>query len=94
LSAEEIIIHALWRLLELKTALGAALLLQSTRSVSLNGGGTTLLESAGAALETIDRCIQPVDGAARGRLRVATSFSVARAPREPTDCEEKRDPRE
>lgn len=69
------------RLLELETALGVALLLRSTRRVSLTEAGKQLLESIGGAVELIDRGIagfSPADGTARGRLRVATSVAFAR----------------
>ncbi|WP_429814412.1 LysR family transcriptional regulator [Ensifer sp. B1-9] len=69
------------RLLELETALGVALLLRSTRRVSLTEAGKQLLESIGGAVELIDRGIagfRPADGTARGRLRVATSVAFAR----------------
>lgn len=70
------------RLLELETTLGTALLLRSTRRVSLTDAGRQLFDSISGALEAVDRGIanfHPVDGAVRGRLRVATSFSFARA---------------
>lgn len=69
------------RLAELEAALGVALLLRSTRRVSLTEAGKHLLEQIGGAVELIDRGIagfQPADGAARGRLRVATSVAFAR----------------
>ncbi len=69
------------RLGELEAALGVALLLRSTRRVSLTEAGEHLLESVGGAVELIDRGIasfQPADGTARGRLRVATSVAFAR----------------
>jgi len=69
------------RLLELETTLGTALLLRSTRRVSLTEAGRQLFDSIGGALETVDRGIanfRPVGGAIRGRLRVATSFSFGR----------------
>ncbi|WVT76220.1 LysR family transcriptional regulator (plasmid) [Sinorhizobium chiapasense] len=69
------------RLLELETALGVALLLRSTRRVSLTEAGKQLLESIGGAVELIDRGIagfRPANGTARGRLRVATSVAFAR----------------
>ncbi|MGF6158035.1 DNA-binding transcriptional LysR family regulator [Ensifer sp. KUDG1] len=69
------------RLGELEAALGVALLLRSTRRVSLTEAGKHLLESVGGAVELIDRGIagfQPADGTARGRLRVATSVAFAR----------------
>ncbi|WDZ79997.1 LysR family transcriptional regulator (plasmid) [Ensifer adhaerens] len=69
------------RLAELETALGVALLLRSTRRVSLTESGKHLLESVGGAVELIDRGIAgfgPADGTARGRLRVATSVAFAR----------------
>ncbi|MCK3778153.1 LysR family transcriptional regulator [Ensifer sesbaniae] len=69
------------RLLELETVLGVALLLRSTRRVSLTEAGKQLLESIGGAVELIDRGIasfRPADGTARGRLRVATSVAFAR----------------
>lgn len=69
------------RLGELETALGVALLLRSTRRVSLTEAGKHLLESVGGAVELIDRGIagfQPADGTARGRLRIATSVAFAR----------------
>ncbi len=69
------------RLQELETALGVALLLRSTRRVSLTEAGNHLLEQIGGAVELIDRGIAgfgPADGTARGRLRVATSVAFAR----------------
>lgn len=69
------------RLGELEAALGVALLLRSTRRVSLTEAGKHLLESVGGAVELIDRGIagfQPADGTARGRLRVATSVAFTR----------------
>ncbi|MBB4572232.1 LysR family transcriptional regulator [Rhizobium lentis] len=69
------------RLLELETVLGTAVLLRSTRRVSLTEAGRQLLDSISGALETVERGIanfRPVDGAVRGRLRVATSFSFGR----------------
>ncbi|MBD9651543.1 LysR family transcriptional regulator [Ensifer sp. ENS09] len=69
------------RLGELEAALGVALLLRSTRRVSLTEAGKHLLESVGGAVKLIDRGIagfQPADGTARGRLRVATSVAFAR----------------
>lgn len=69
------------RLGELETALGVALLLRSTRRVSLTEAGKHLMEQIGGAVELIDRGIagfHPTDGTARGRLRVATSVAFAR----------------